>query len=149
MTAVVLIEGEGLRQSVAASLKSRGVACVSADDHAHADRLVTDGAFDVVVMDGVWARKGSSRGKAPFGAVRRLAEAHPTTGVIVVVDRPGLEEAIAAMQAGAADLIPAGADEAEMTRRVLAAAGERAPGERSRNRIRCSNQPLSRAIGPA
>lgn len=126
VTAVVLIEGDDLRQTLAATLKSHGVACVAADDHAHADRLVTDGAFDVVVMDGAWARRGAPRAKAPYGAVRRLAEAHPTTGVIVVVDRPGLEDAIAAMQAGAADLIPAGAGEDELSRRVLAAAGRSA-----------------------
>lgn len=126
VTAVVLIEGDGLRQSVAAALRARGVACVAADDHAHANRLVTDGAFDVVVMDGPWAARGAAKARTPFGAVRKLAEAHPTTGVIVVVDRPGLEDAIAAMQAGAADLIPAGAGDAELSRRVLAAAGRSA-----------------------
>jgi DNA-binding NarL/FixJ family response regulator len=130
VTAVVIIAGAGLRREVSQRLTGRGIACVAAEDAAHAAALMAHGEFDVVVMDAASARH-TERGRAGarYGGVRTISAAHPSTGVVVVAERCGLEDAIAAMQAGAADMIPAGTDAEEMTRRVLAAAS-RASGAR-------------------
>lgn len=125
ITAVVLIETASIRRSVAACLTANGVACIAADTPAHAADLMSAGDFDVVVIDDPAARRGrkTKSNTAPYKAVRKLATAHPSTGVVVVAERPGLDDAIAAMQAGASDLIPAATDEDELFQRILAAAG--------------------------
>lgn len=123
VTAVVLMEGAMMRQTVATCLKANGIAFIAADDQSHAEELMSCGVYDVVVMDGASARRGTSRSKSPFKAVKKISAAHPSTGVVVVLERPELNDAIAAMQAGAADLIPAETGDAEIFRRVLAAAG--------------------------
>jgi DNA-binding NarL/FixJ family response regulator len=124
VTAVVVIAAAGLRREVSQRLTGCGIACVTAEDPAHAATLMAHGEFDVVVMDAASARMSTGTRKTlkRFGGVRALSAAHPSTGVVVVAERCGLDDAIAAMQAGAADMIPAETDAEEMTRRVLAAA---------------------------
>jgi DNA-binding response OmpR family regulator len=123
VTAVILVSGLARRKSILTCLKERGIACMAADDLAHAEELMSHADFDVVVMDATRAGRAKVKGKPAYNGLRKVSSAHPGTGVVVVLDQPGLDDAIAVMQAGAADLVPAGSEGAELSRRVLAAAG--------------------------
>ncbi|XVJ58168.1 MAG: hypothetical protein HEQ23_01720 [Tepidisphaera sp.] len=122
VTAVVLVSSVTRRRAILSSLKERGIACLAADGIGHASELMANAEFDVVVMDGARGGRGGSKGGA-FSAVRKISTAHPGTGVVVVLEQPGFEDAIAVMQAGATDLVDAESDAEEISRRVLAAAG--------------------------
>lgn len=123
VTAVVLVSGVAQRRAILTCLKERGIACLAADDLSHAEELMAHADFDVVVMDATRAGRAKVKGKAAYKGLRKVSAAHPGTGVVVVLDQPGLDDAIAVMQAGAADLVPAGSQGEELSSRVLAAAG--------------------------
>lgn len=122
ITAVVLVSGTARRRAILSCLKERGIACLAADGMAHAAELMANADFDVIVMDGARAGRSTSKAQA-FTGVRKISTAHPGTGVVVMLDQPVFEDAIAVMQAGATDLVDAGTDAEELSRRVLAAAG--------------------------
>ena len=125
VTAVVLVSGLAQRRAILSCLKEQGIACLAADDLSHAEELMAHAEFDVVVMDASRAGHAKVKGKSAYKGLRKVSAAHPGTGVVVMLDQPGLDDAIAVMQAGAADLVPAGSEGAELCRRVLAAAGRR------------------------
>lgn len=119
---VVLVENKEMRESVLVSLAAKGLACVAADSPAHAVRILTSHHIDVVVLDEYWARHGSRAGRPDFATARKLSVAHPTTGMVILAARPAFDDAVAAMQAGASDIVPAGAPVRELHRRVMVAA---------------------------
>ena len=122
MAVIVLVECGKMRESVLASLASRGLACVAADSPAHAERILTSHHIDVVVLDEHWARHGSRSGTPGYATARKLSVAHPTTGMVILADKPAFDDAVAAMQAGVCDILSAGAPIRELHRRVMAAA---------------------------
>ncbi len=111
---LVVASSRAQRDTVVARLAGR-VAAISHADSPHAARIAASkGRFDVAIV----------AAELPGGGLtltRELTESHPELCVVVVADRPSLDDAVGALRSGASDLVSGAANTGEFMMRIAEA----------------------------
>ena len=121
---LVVTSSRTQRELMSAQLSGR-VATLSHADSPHAARIAASKSqFDVAIVAAELAGGG-------LALTRELTEAHPELCVVVLADKPSLDDAVGAMRSGATDMVPCGTRGPELLTRI-AEAFRRSRGTRAR-----------------
>ncbi len=140
-TAVVMAQGDA-RRACQHWLPKAGILATGADTLDEAENLLTQGDFDLLILEPCHADiRATRRGHAKL---ERLAARHPATAVVVVDESPAFEDALAAMRAGAADVLAPGTPVRDASARLLAAATRACKRRGELDKLNSKNTKLKR-----